>query len=236
MIRSGAIHLNYNHALADLKNIPDARVCGLPTFYIACYPLTHAQADVLFESPLRHQLSRVKRGSFSPRSIDPEPADFPEHFNWEEADLIAHWLGGRLPTVAEWETAARGTDGRLYPWGNDWNPAFGNFDVAAGFINFPKPRKWRGTPVDAYPEGGSPYGVRDMCGNLGEWTATVHLFNEPIYKPYGNRVLPGEALFFWSLPSHQYRGAFTDGQYVGVRPILTEWGKHLWPGFHPEFD
>lgn len=236
LVRAGSALPYYNHALGDLKNIPDARICDLQTFYIARYPITHAQADVLFQSPLRHQLNRVKRGSFSPRSPEPEPPNYPEHFNWEEADLIAHWLGGRLPTVAEWEKAARGTDGRLYPWGNDWNPAFGNFGVPASYVKLLKPRKWGETPVDAYPDGASPYGVMDMCGNLGEWTATIHLFNNPIYKPYGIRVLPSEALFFWGLPSLQYRGAFEDGQYVGVRPILTEWGRHLWPGFRPEFD
>jgi formylglycine-generating enzyme required for sulfatase activity len=81
----------------------------------------------------------------------------------EDARAYASWAGKRLPHEWEWQYAAQGMDGRLYPWGNEWD---------ASAVPVPdKSRTMRGPdPVDAYPKGASPFGVMDLVGNVWQWT------------------------------------------------------------------
>ena len=134
-------------------------------FYIDKFPVTNAQFKQFLSAshyaprdPINF-LRDWKDGSF-PQGWDNRPVTW---VSLEDARAYAAWAGKRLPHEWEWQLAAQGTDGRAYPWGNDWQPA-----------NVPMPdqsRAMRGPdPVDAHPSGASPYGVMDLVANIWQWT------------------------------------------------------------------
>jgi formylglycine-generating enzyme required for sulfatase activity len=114
-----------------------------------------------------------------PRDCEGSAPDQPRAcITWFEAEAYANWRGGRLPTEAEWEYAARGPESLIFPWGNTWNPALANVVDSQGSL-----------PVGSFPGGASWVGSLDMSGNLMEWVADwldVHYYEtSPIQDPPG---------------------------------------------------
>ena len=140
-----------------------AHEVDLPAFEIDKFEVTNADF-VQFLEATGYQTDaeregRTKNWQSAAEGKDNHPVVF---VSWNDAVTYCQWAGKRLPTEAEWEKAARGTDGRMYPWGNEWDASKANV----------KDTGLRGTAcVGSFGAGASPYGVEDMAGNVWEWTA-----------------------------------------------------------------
>jgi formylglycine-generating enzyme required for sulfatase activity len=152
-------------------------------FEIARTPVTNAQYRAYVEAT----------GAAEPPHRPP-PDELPVTLvDWHEASAFCAWAGGRLPTEAEWEKAARGTDGRTWPWGDEEDPSRAR--IGAGL------KHGSPAPVGSHPAGASPYGALDMAGNVWEWVADEHRPGERVLRG-GSYASPGLAWARCAMRSH----------------------------------
>jgi len=182
----------------------------LATYQLARHPITNAEYTCYLHATGR-------------RPYDVK-LDHPVIISWDEAMAYVAWLARatgqpwRLPTEAEWEKAARGTDGRIYPWGDQWDESHAN-TLDGG------PRQT--TPIGTYPSGASPYGAQDMAGNVWEWTSTLYrelysyAYNPEVSEDGGKdrtgiRVLRGGS---WLYPHVGARAAYR----LKANPLIRDY-------------
>jgi formylglycine-generating enzyme required for sulfatase activity len=172
-----------------MQNVGPADTITVSDFWIAQTEVTNAQYARCVEA------NGCKRPA-GDRFDDPNYANHPvAHVTWLQANDYARWVGGRLPTEAEWERAACGDGTGTHPWGDEEaNGTLLNFDGTGIFDT---------VEVGSYPAGASPYGVLDMAGNVQEWTSSL---DEPY--PYqaddgreeldasGNRIIRGGSFYY----------------------------------------
>jgi formylglycine-generating enzyme required for sulfatase activity len=184
-----------------IDELPQQEV-ALQGFYIDRYEVTVAQYKKFLDAtgrkpptdPRFPEIYPWGRGEEPPKELMNHPVIY---VTWSDANAYCRWVGKRLPTEAEWEKAARGTDGRFWPWGNKFDSKKANVREYGA----------RGTlEVGSFPDGVSPYGVYDMAGNVAEWVADWYqgypgstLVREAFGKV--NKVIRGGA---WTLFGEPY--------------------------------
>lgn len=169
-IPAGVFTMGSDNPRTNEQNRPAHQV-RTHAYRIDKYPVTQAQyarfvAAKKYRPPLNWNNGRI------PRGLELHPVTM---VSWHNARDYCNWAGKRLPTEAEWEKAARGTDARLWPWGSQMHSENLNTYYKVG----------RTTAVHAYPQGASPYGVMDMAGNVQEWVADQ-------FTPYPGTSASGE--------------------------------------------
>ncbi len=157
--------VDFQYPWEDFPRRHHDKEMDLQRFYIDKYLVTNAQfKQFLDASGYRpkdeHNFLKDWQGGAYPRGWDHKPVTW---VSLEDARAYAAWAGKRLPHEWEWQYAAQGSDGRLYPWGNDRDPNSLPKQEAGRELRPP-------TDVDAFPKGASPYGAMDLVGNVWQWT------------------------------------------------------------------
>ena len=166
-------------------------------FWIGKYPVTNEKYKRFLDAHPKYPVPQDwdNNGRTFPLGMGYHPVI---NVSWQDAQAFCKWAHARLPSEVEWEKAARGTDGRTYPWGEDW--------LDGKYCNSKEARVDGTIPVDDFPEGISPYGVWDMSGNVWEWIETLY--------DGGTRVLRGGS---WVDESRYVRAAVRLGNVPGYR-------------------
>jgi formylglycine-generating enzyme required for sulfatase activity len=159
-----------NDPEADPDELPQ-KIVYLDAFWIDQYEVTNQQYQACVSVGACKPPNDIESATRYTYYGDAEFDDFPViNVTWFDAADFCHWRGARLPTEAEWEKAARGSAGAIYPWGDTFEDMHSNY--CAGTILCPEEPEdgFEDTaPVGSFLAGASPYGVQDMAGNVNEW-------------------------------------------------------------------
>ncbi|MCC7186905.1 MAG: SUMF1/EgtB/PvdO family nonheme iron enzyme, partial [Acidobacteria bacterium] len=174
-----------------------SHIVYLDSYYIDKYEVTNALYKLCVVEGICEQPYNSDR--YWKSSYSNHPVSF---VDWNQANVYCTWRNARLPTEAEWEKAAHGTDGRTYPWGEEFDCEKANMAKPEGYHEYCVGNT---VPVGSYEDGKSPYGVYDMAGNVWEWVSDwyseTYFQNSPFLNPKGpetgtERVKRGGSLEF----------------------------------------
>ena len=167
-----------------------ARKIHVGGFWISKTPVTVEQYRKFLKATGREDKIKIPGWPYQACPPVQEEGTYPALGSWYDARAYCAWAGGSLPTEAQWEKAARGTDGRLYPWGSEWDAekvarrSWDKYVLARGMH-----------PVGTAPDGTSPYGALDMAGNVWEWVADWYAPNYYADAPAKNPEGPEAGTF-----------------------------------------
>lgn len=217
------------------KNEQPQHTVFLDTFYIDKYEVTNSR----YAKYVEENGGGTVKPAYHPtnmRLVHERHADIPvTSIMWKSAKGYCEWAGKRLPTEAEWEKAARGTDGRLYPWGN--TPPTDELTVFEV-----SPQHWAGpnsfSRVDSHPKGVSPYGAHHMSGNAFEWVNDIYLdeyyngtpLRNPQGPPKGTMNRHGKVL-----SSYTIRGGSARSLAPAITTSFRAGWSHIYFGPHGGF-
>jgi formylglycine-generating enzyme required for sulfatase activity len=164
MVQAGAYTIGRNDE-SDLEK-PERKV-ELPAFFIDRTEVTNADYKKFVDATSHKPPANWERGAYPS-----DRANYPvTSITWKDAADYAQWAGKRLPTESEWEAAARGSDGRRYPWGNAWRAGIANIGMKSADKSSDNQYPSQIKPAGQYPDGASAAGALDMIGNVWEFTA-----------------------------------------------------------------
>jgi len=201
----------------------EQKVVYLDRFYISRFQFTPTQITaILNDKPVSEILGALEEPDIM--KTFPEKLEYSggtvATVNNKQAESVCKELGVRLPSSLEWEKAARGADGRLYPWGDEWDPEAGLFYRG----RYQSYQEIKGkNRVDAYPPGISPYGVYGMVGYLPQ-------FVDNFPWPGARGTHPAETTAEMAWIDHMIPFAHKSGEYVSLRPVLDQWPHQQWQG------